>query len=185
MNFFMKKPSTAELILAELRKQTVLLSRIAEAVAPGPAVAAKILIGGKVATQPFVLQDIQEVPYQINAVDADGNPTTNIPAGATAAVTSSDPTIASVVPDATPAAGSIASGVIVGQSKLGSVTITEQVSDASGNALFPASTAVVQVVASNATGAAIAFGAPVNQPSAAAPASNAVKGAASGASIVK
>jgi hypothetical protein len=60
----------------------------------------------------FVLTDSQKVPYQIIGDDAAGFPGAALPAGATIAVTSSDPTIAVVVPDAAPAPGTVASGFI-------------------------------------------------------------------------
>jgi hypothetical protein len=129
---------------------------------PGPISRISIQLGGKpVSASPFVLQDNQKVPYLITAVDADGNPT-SLPAGATIAVKTSDPTIATVVPDATPATGSIASGSIVGQSKLGLVQISAAVTNADGTP-GPTGQTSVQVVAGAAATIAIALGTPAPQ----------------------
>lgn len=80
----------------------------------------------------FQLQDVQNVPYLLAALDADGNPA-SLDAGASVAVSSSDEELAKVVPDETPAAGSVASGVIAGGTKLGTVQINAAVVNADGS----------------------------------------------------
>lgn len=143
------------------------LERLANHFSPKQAVAAKFLIGGKVvSTQAFPLTDIQQVPYSVPGLDEDSNPTSNVPAGAVAVITSSDPTIVAVVPDPAPSAGNIASGQLVAQPKLGKATISGQVNDASGNLLFKIAGLPqdIQVGASAATSAGFALGTPANQP---------------------
>lgn len=107
------------------------------------------------------LQDVQKVPYAIQAVDADGNPAA-LAAGSTLAVASSDPTMATVVPDATPAAGSVASGFIVGQSKLGTVQINVQETKADGTAGLSGAVSI-DIVSGPAAQLVIAPGTPVAQ----------------------
>lgn len=109
----------------------------------------------------FQLQDVQQVPYTLLAVDKDGNPAT-LPAGGSIAVSSSDPTIASVVPDAAPAAGSIASGVIVGQSKLGTVQINAAVTNSDGSA-GPTGAVSIDVVSGPAATIQLNLGTAVSQ----------------------
>lgn len=144
--------------IAESLKQ---IARTLARVFPGPAVKFTISIGGKVGTTAFQLQDVQKVPYSVVAVDADGNPAA-LATGATIAVASSDPTIATVVPDASPAAGTIASGFVVGQSKLGTVQISVAVTNADGTP-GPTGTAPVQVVAGAAATIQVNLGAAVSQ----------------------
>jgi hypothetical protein len=153
-----------------LRQAVMALEAIARNTRPRPlpAVRFEFLIGGKkiMSTQPFALQDIQQVPYQVPALDEDGQPTNNVPTGAVAVITSSDPTVVAVVPDATPAPGFIASGLLVGQPKLGTATVSGQVNDASGNLLFPIAglPQAVQVGASAAKSAGFTLGTPSAQP---------------------
>jgi hypothetical protein len=108
------------------------------------------------------LQDVQKVPYQLTAVDKDGNPTGALPAGATVAVSSSDPAMATVVPDATPAAGSVASGFIVGGTKLGTVQISAAVTNADGSA-GPTGAVSIDIVSGPAASIAMNLGTPVGQ----------------------
>lgn len=78
------------------------------------------------------LIDNFKIPYALSVLDADGDPTSLQP-GETVQVVSSDTASISVVPDATPAPGSIASGFIVGQSKLQTgVSVTATVIGADG-----------------------------------------------------
>lgn len=107
------------------------------------------------------LQDVQKVPYTLTATDADGNPAP-LEAGASIAVSSSDPTMATVVPDATPAAGSIASGFVVGQAKLGTVQINAAVTNPDGSA-GPTGAVSIDIVAGPAAKIAMGLGVPVGQ----------------------
>jgi hypothetical protein len=109
----------------------------------------------------FQLQDVQKVPYQIVALDADLNPT-SLAAGDTVAVSSSDTTEATVVEDATPVAGSVASGFIVGQSKLGTVQINVAVTHGDGSA-GPTGSVSIDIVAGAAATIAVNLGTPVSQ----------------------
>jgi hypothetical protein len=109
----------------------------------------------------FMLQDVQKVPYQIAAVDADGNPA-SLAAGDSINVSSSDSTMAVVVPDATPAAGFVASGFIVGASKLGTVQINAAVTHADGSA-GPTGAVSIDIVSGPAASLSMGFGTPVAQ----------------------
>jgi hypothetical protein len=115
-------------------------------------------------TSPFVLQDSQKVNYALNAVDADGN-VAQLPAGDTLVVASSATASATVVPDATPAAGSIASGFILGGATLGAVQITATAQTAAGTpdtTIAPA-TQSFTIVAGSATTIGFTLGTPVSQ----------------------
>jgi hypothetical protein len=117
------------------------------------------------ATTPFILQDIQKVSYAINAVDKDGN-ATSLPAGDSVLVASSDATIASVAPDAAPAAGSVASGFILGGKTLGTAQISFTAVGADGatpDATIAAAGQSVQVVSGSAASLSPVLGTPVNQ----------------------
>jgi hypothetical protein len=117
------------------------------------------------ATVPFVLGDTQKVSYALNAVDADGN-VAALPAGDTVSVVSADPTIAQVVPDASPAAGSVASGFILGQSKLGTTQITATAIGSDGTTPDPSLSPAVQAIQTVAGAAAsmgFTLGTPVSQ----------------------
>jgi hypothetical protein len=109
----------------------------------------------------FQLQDVQKVPYTLTAVDADGNPA-QLAAGASVAVSSSDPTIAEVVPDAVPAVGSIASGFVVGKAKLGTVQVNAAVTNADGSA-GPTGAVSIDVVAGPAATISMGLGTPEAQ----------------------
>jgi len=118
-------------------------------------------------TTPFVLQDIQQVSYGLNVTDADGNPAA-LPAGDTISVVSSAPTSASVVPDATPAAGFIASGQILGGAVLGNaqITATALLSDGvTADTTIAPAVGSFSIVASAASAmGAFTLGTPVTQP---------------------
>jgi hypothetical protein len=107
------------------------------------------------------LQDVQKVPYQLTAVDKDGNPA-GLEAGASIAVNSSDPAMATVVPDATPAPGTVASGFIVGGAKLGTVQINAAVTNPDGSA-GPTGAVSIDIVAGPAASISMTLGTPVNQ----------------------
>lgn len=108
---------------------------------------------------PFQLKDVQRVPYQLTAVDADGN-SAQLEAGATIAVSSSDPTSATVIPDATPAPGSVASGEIVAGAKLGLVQINAAVTKADGTA-GPTGAMSIEIVSGPAASISFGLGTPV------------------------
>ena len=112
----------------------------------------------------FPLLDNQKVPYQIIGDDAAGFPGAQLPAGASLAVSSSDPTIASVVPDAAPAPGTIASGYVVAATpaKLGQVQISAAVTNADGSA-GPTGSVSVNVSAGSLSTIVMNLGTPVSQ----------------------
>lgn len=115
------------------------------------------------------LGDTEQMSYTVTELDADSNPATPLP-GDTCVVSSSASASASVVPDATPVAGSIASGQIVGGKALATgVSISALVTHADGTTLGPV-TALVDVVGGVASSISIGFGAPVAQAPATPPA---------------
>lgn len=109
----------------------------------------------------FPLGDTQKVAYSLTELDADNNPTDGV-AGDVIAVTSSDTASATIVPDATPAVGTVGSGFIVGGSKLQTgVVVTASVTHADGTSFLATDT--IDIVAGAATQLAISLGAPVAQ----------------------
>jgi hypothetical protein len=80
----------------------------------------------------FKLLSSQKVPYTVTANDGNGNAAA-LKAGDTLVIVSSDTTLATVVPDATPTAGFIASGFIVPVGPAGTVQITASALNADGS----------------------------------------------------
>jgi hypothetical protein len=109
----------------------------------------------------FQLADVQKVPYQIAAVDADGNPAPLAPTD-TITVSSTDTGMATVVPDVSPAAGFVASGFIVGGSKLGTVQINAAVAHGDGSP-GPTGSVSIDIVAGPANSLSMGLGTPVAQ----------------------
>lgn len=108
------------------------------------------------------LGDTQKVPYTLTALDADGNPA-SLAAGDVVVVSSSDTASATVVPDATPAAGSLASGFILGGKKLQvGVVITAAANKADGSVDLTV-TDTIDIVAGAASALSFGLGAPVSQ----------------------
>lgn len=109
----------------------------------------------------FQLGDTQKAPYTLIELDADANPAT--PGSADViSIVSSDTASATVVPDATPVAGSVASGFIVGGAKLQTgVVITATVTHADGTSLSVADT--IDIVGGKASSLSLGLGAPVAQ----------------------
>lgn len=115
----------------------------------------------------FQLGDTQKVSYAISEVDADGNPASPQP-GDVVSVISGDINSATITQDATPVAGSIASGFIVGGSKEAvGLTITATVAHADGTSFK--SVTLIDIIGGPATGISLTLGAPVNQGAAAPP----------------
>jgi len=109
----------------------------------------------------FQLGDTEKVSYALTELDADSNPATPAP-GDTITVVSSDTASATVVPDATPAAGSVASGFILGGTKLQTgVTITATVTHTDGTTLSVVDT--IDIVGGKASSISLGLGAPVSQ----------------------
>ena len=110
----------------------------------------------------FQLGDTEKAPYTVTELDADSNPATPAP-GDVITVTSSDTASITVVPDATPVAGSMASGFIVGGSKLQTgVTLTASVTHGDGTPGLT-TTDLVDVVGGAASSLSFGLGAPVSQ----------------------
>jgi hypothetical protein len=110
----------------------------------------------------FQLGDTEKVPYSLIELDADSNPATPEP-GDTITIVSSDTASLAVVPDPTPAAGTVASGFLVGGSKLQTgVTVTATVSHADGS---PSLSVVdtIDIVGGKASSLSLGLGAPVAQ----------------------
>ncbi len=109
----------------------------------------------------FPLADTQKVAYALTELDADNNAATPQP-GDVIAVTSSDTDSATVVPDDTPVAGSVASGFVLGGKKLQTgVTITATVTHADGTSLTASD--VIDIVGGVASSLSLGLGAPVAQ----------------------
>jgi hypothetical protein len=111
----------------------------------------------------FQLGDTEKAPYTVVVLDGASNPATLQP-GDTVTVTSQDVASVTVVPDATPVAGSVASGFIVGGKKVQpNVVITATATLAASENPLPPATAMVDVVGGVASSISLGFGAPVAQ----------------------
>jgi len=111
----------------------------------------------------FQLQDAQKVSYAVAVTDVDNNPTTLQPGDVVTAI-SSMPASLAVVPDATPVAGSVASGFLVASSTLAlGVTFTVTITPAATGAAAIVATDLIGVVAGADTGVTITLGTPVSQ----------------------
>ena len=110
----------------------------------------------------FQLGDTEKVPYALTELDADSNPATPQP-GDVVTVVSSDAASISVVPDATPVAGSVASGFLVGGAKLQlGVIVTASLSHANSTQPLTISD-TIDVVGGSASSLSLGLGAPVSQ----------------------
>ena len=110
----------------------------------------------------FQLGDTEKVAYALTELDVDSNPATP-EAGDVITVTSSDTASITVVPDATPAAGSVASGFLVGGKKIQQgVQITASVTHADGSP-FLTVTDLIDLVGGVASSLSLGLGAPVAQ----------------------
>ncbi len=109
----------------------------------------------------FQLGDTEKVPYALTELDADSNPATP-QATDTISIVSSDTTSITVVPDATPVAGSVASGFLVGGTKLQTgVNVTATVTHADGTSLTVSD--LIDIVGGTASSISLGLGAPVSQ----------------------
>lgn len=109
----------------------------------------------------FQLGDNQQVPYSLNLLDAQGNPAANVP-GDIPGVTSNDTTVIKVVPDATPVAGTVASGFLVAQGKIGAgIIITAVVQMPTGSGPNLTSTDTIDVVGGAPATLGFSLGTPV------------------------
>jgi hypothetical protein len=110
----------------------------------------------------FQLGDTEKASYALTALDGDSNPAV-LASGDVVSVTSSDPTSLTVVADATPVAGSLASGFILGSTQLqNGVQVTASIKKADGS-LELSTMSLVDVVGGQATSLTLGFGAPVLQ----------------------
>lgn len=109
----------------------------------------------------FQLGDTEKVAYALTELDAVSNPTQGLPTDVIT-ITSSDTDSATVVADATPVAGSVASGFIVGGKKLGiGVIVTATVTHADGTSLTVSD--AIDIVGGTASSLSLGLGAPVSQ----------------------
>jgi len=111
----------------------------------------------------FQLQDSQKVSYQLTGTDSAGVATSTLPDGSTLTVASSDQTLAQVVPDSTPAAGSLASGNIVAQPKTGTVQINATLVAADGTTVLATGSVSIDIVAGALANITVNLGTPVAQ----------------------
>lgn len=110
----------------------------------------------------FQLGDTEKVSYALTELDADSNPASAQP-GDVVSISSSDIASATIVPDATPAAGSVASGFILGGKKLQvGVSITATVTHAAGGPSLTV-TDLIDIVGGSAASISLGLGAPVSQ----------------------
>jgi hypothetical protein len=115
----------------------------------------------------FPLGDTQQVSFAVSSLDADKNPAVAQP-GDIITVVSSAPASIIVVLDATPAAGSVVSGTLLGTAILATgVAITATVAHVDGTSAT--GTDILDVVGGEGETLAFALGTPVQQPPAAAP----------------
>ena len=110
----------------------------------------------------YQLGDSEKAPYTVTELDADSNPAT-AESGDVITVTSSDTASATIVPDATPVAGSMASGFVVGGSKLQlNVVLTATVTHADGSPPLTV-TDTIDIIGGKATTISLGLGAPTSQ----------------------
>ena len=111
-----------------------------------------------------IITDSQKAPYTVTGLDAGKQPASLQP-GDTITVVSSAPASAVVTPDATPAAGTLASGFIVGGVPAVGVVITATFTPGSGPTAGVAqvSTDTVDIDGGEAATITFGLGAPVSQ----------------------
>lgn len=110
----------------------------------------------------FQLGDTEQVPYSLIELDADSQPALTSPSDIITIVSSNTKAL-QVVPDATPAAGTQASGLLVGGPGVAlGVTVTATVQRTSGPVLSVTDT--IDVVGGVASSLSLGLGAPVAQP---------------------
>ena len=109
----------------------------------------------------FQLGDTEKAPYTLTELDAASNPAAPSP-GDVILVSSDSPASASIVPDAVPVAGSVASGFVVGgKTPKAGVVITATVTHTDGTSL--STTDTIDVVGGVASSISFALGPPVAQ----------------------
>ena len=108
----------------------------------------------------FQLGDTEKVAYALTELDAASQPVLGV-ATDVISITSANTAAVSVVPDATPAAGSVASGFLVGGTPATGVVITATVTHADGTNLTVADT--VDCVGGTASSLSLGLGAPVSK----------------------
>jgi hypothetical protein len=108
--------------------------------------------------------DTEKAPYALTLLDGDSNPAQLDPSD-TLSIVSADTASLSVVPDAVPAAGMVASGFLVGGSKLQTgVVVTIKIVPGPSSLTKPLTTTdVIDVVGGPAASLAFTVGTPVAQ----------------------
>lgn len=113
----------------------------------------------------FQLLNSQKVPYTVTGQDANGN-SAQLKAGDTLQIQSSNPALATIVSDATPQAGFLASGFVVAvNGATGTVQVTVAAFNADGTVDIKASDPFIDIIAPPvvATALTLDLGAAVNQ----------------------
>jgi len=109
----------------------------------------------------FQLGDTEKVAYALTELDADSNPATP-QTGDVISITSSDTASLTVVPDATPIDGSVASGFLFGGKKLQTgVSVTASITHTDGTSLSVSD--LIDIVGGKASSLSLGLGAPVSQ----------------------
>ena len=106
----------------------------------------------------FQLGDTEKVSYAVTILDADSNPASLQP-GDVVSATSSSPSM-TVLPDATPVAGSVASGFLLGTAALATGVVFTVAITGSVNLT---ATDTIDIVGGPASSISIALGTPVAQ----------------------
>jgi hypothetical protein len=105
------------------------------------------------------IADSEKAPYTLVELDAASQPVPGVSTDVIS-ITTDSPNSVSIVPDATPAPGTVASGFIVGGVPKAGVVITAQVTHADGTTLGPAID-TVDIVGGVANSLAFGLGAPI------------------------
>lgn len=108
----------------------------------------------------FQLGDTEKVPYALTELDAASQPVAGV-ATDVIAIVSSVPASVAVVPDATPVAGSVASGFLTGGVPAVGVVVTATVTHVDGTALTVSDT--IDCVGGVANSISLGLGAPVSK----------------------
>lgn len=110
----------------------------------------------------FILADNQKVSYVVSALASNGF-SGQLAAGNTVTVTSSDIASLTIVPDPTPAAGSLASGFLVAGNKLQNGVVVTATAFKPDGAIDMSTTSLIDIVAGTAVSLSISLGKPVLQ----------------------
>jgi hypothetical protein len=125
-------------------------------------VKSKSKLKGKKQMANYQLGDTEKAPYTLTVLDAASAPATLKP-GDVIDITSSDTESATIVPDATPVAGSVASGwVMAGRKVQPNVVLTATLTPGDGGPIL-STTDTIDIVGGSANSISFGLGAPVAQ----------------------